>query len=76
MINSSKITSELRVSAHTGHQDARDLQALLYREIGISAVAAALFMSNEMDRAPVTLSQFSREHLEKLPPVLRNEKVA
>lgn len=33
-------------------QDARDLQARLYREIGISAVAAALRFTTQPDPAP------------------------
>jgi len=59
-----------------GSQDARDLQSLLYREIGISAVAAALFATHEMDRAPHLASEFSRERLENLPGVLRGERAA
>ena len=33
-------------------EDARDLQAKLYREIGISAVAAALRFTTQPDPAP------------------------
>ncbi len=33
-------------------EDARDLQAKLYREIGISAVAAALHFTTQPDPAP------------------------
>ncbi len=33
-------------------EDARDLQAKLYREIGVSAVAAALLFTTKPDPAP------------------------
>ncbi len=57
-------------------QDARELQALLYREIGISAVASALFMANEMGRASVATSAFSREKLDAMPSLLRGHIAA
>jgi hypothetical protein len=50
-------------------EDARDLQSKLYREIGISAVAAALRFVNqpEMERPAST---------RVIPPVLRDEMAA
>jgi hypothetical protein len=49
-------------------QDARDLLARLYREIGISAVAAALQMRNEPE-AP-------RAETRVLPAILRGDDLA
>ena len=51
-------------------EDARDLQTKLYREIGISAVAAALRFSNQPDvpKAPVTSYP--------LPGILRGDDLA
>lgn len=39
-------------SAAQGRDDARALQAKLYREIGVSAVAAALLSTPEPESAP------------------------
>lgn len=50
--------------------DARDLQARLYREIGISAVAAALHFVNQPD--PAEAPPAERE----LPFLLRDEPKA
>ena len=43
-------TADQPASAPPQRQDARDLLALLYREIGISAVAAALQVDVEIGR--------------------------
>ena len=59
-----------------GSQDARDLQALLYREIGVAAVAAALFSSQETDSRTEMLSDTFRERLESLPALLRSDIAA
>lgn len=50
--------------------DARDLQARLYREIGISAVAAALRFVNQPD--PGKAPEAQRE----VPAILRDEPKA
>lgn len=50
-------------------QDARDLQTMLYREIGISAVAAALNATSE-SRKP------REEPVHELPAILRGDDVA
>ncbi len=57
-------------------QDARELQAMLYREIGISAVASALFMANEMGRSAAPTSPFARDKLEAMPTLLRGHIAA
>lgn len=64
------------VDSKAPKQDARELQAMLYREIGISAVAAALFMSNEMDRPADPAPTFARERLEAMPVMLRGHIAA
>ena len=51
-------------------EDARDLQAKLYREIGISAVAAALRFTTQPDVAPAP----SQSH--PMPGVLRDDLAA
>lgn len=51
-------------------EDARDLQTKLYREIGISAVAAALRFTNQPD----TLPQPKVSH--PIPGVLRGNDIA
>lgn len=51
-------------------QDARDLQARLYREIGISAVAAALRFVNHPD--PAKAPKAERD----VPAILRDEPKA
>ena len=64
------------IDDHAGHDpvapqhDARDLQARLYREIGISAVAAALRFVNQPDpgKAPAAKHE--------LPAILREEPKA
>ncbi len=43
------------VAAAPGRDDARALQAKLYREIGVSAVAAALLSAPEPESAPCRL---------------------
>lgn len=50
--------------------DARDLQARLYREIGISAVAAALRFTTQPDPA------VKKPESHALPPFLRRDDVA
>lgn len=57
-------------------QDARELQAMLYREIGISAVASALFMANEMGRSAAPTSPFARDKLDSMPALLRGHIAA
>ena len=57
-------------------QDARELQAMLYREIGISAVASALFMANEMGRSAAPASPFARDKLDSMPALLRGHIAA
>ncbi len=52
-------------------EDARELLTRLYRDIGISAVAAALHVTNEADRR----SQPVRK-LEDLPAILRGDDLA
>lgn len=51
-------------------QDARDLQARLYREIGISAVTAALQMRDIRPQAEKPLS------ISDIPAILRGEDLA
>lgn len=51
-------------------EDARDLQQKLYREIGISAVAAALRFTNQPD-TPAT-----HRYAGPLPGVLREDDIA
>lgn len=50
-------------------EDARDLQAKLYREIGISAVAAALQFTGRPDRSQVAVAH-------PLPAILRGDDLA
>ena len=52
-------------------QDARDLLALLYREIGISAVAAALQVSIDVERRGAPMPK-----ADPLPDVLRGNDIA
>ena len=51
-------------------KDARDLQAHLYREIGISAVAAALGVQLDCPVEPKIINQ------RDIPAVLRDESLA
>ena len=55
----------------TPRQDARDLLALLYREIGISAVAAALQVSIDVERRGAPMPK-----ADPLPDVLRGNDIA
>ena len=59
-----------RTSQSQKIEDARDLQTKLYREIGISAVAAALRFANQPD----TLPQPQVTH--PIPGVLRGNDIA
>ena len=63
----------LPVTAHTQmvRHDARDLLALLYREIGISAVAAALQINVESERRAAASV---KSH--PVPGVLRGNDIA
>ena len=51
-------------------EDARDLQAKLYREIGISAVAAALRFTTQPDTPPRAAQSYP------IPGVLRGDDLA
>ena len=51
-------------------EDARDLQAKLYREIGISAVAAALRFTTQPDTPPQPVQ------VHPIPAVLRSDDLA
>ena len=57
--------------SHPARQDARDLMALLYREIGISAVAAALQVDVEIARRVAAMPE-----ARPLPSVLRGDDIA
>ena len=52
-------------------EDARDLLTRLYRDIGISAVAAALHVGNEAGRQPEPV-----RNIEDLPAILRGDDLA
>ena len=58
--------------APPARQDARDLMALLYREIGISAVAAALQIDVEAARR----AALTPAKVHPLPAILRGEDKA
>ena len=49
-VHSPLSASQLSASVEIGQMDARALQLMLYREIGIAAVAAALAVSREDDQ--------------------------
>ena len=52
-------------------EDARELQAKLYREIGISAVAAALRFTTQPDPAPRTRSGGDKSMVDQWPTKAR-----
>ena len=65
-----KMASEQNASqSHHAPNGPRDLISRLYREIGISAVAAALEASSHAPEKPVT-------DRKEIPAVLRNEEAA
>lgn len=59
-----------RISQSQKIEDARDLQTKLYREIGISAVAAALRFTNQPDTLP------QPQIVYPVPGVLRGTDIA
>ena len=55
-VHSPLSASQLSSSSNIGEMDARELQLMLYREIGIAAVAAALAVTREEDQPSPSLS--------------------
>lgn len=64
--------SQAAASAEIGEMDARTLQLMLYREIGIAAVAAALAVSREDDQPRLSPSATH----EMATNLLANDKAA
>ncbi len=64
--------SQVSASAEIGEMDARALQLMLYREIGIAAVAAALAVSREDDQPRLSPSATH----EMATNLLANDKAA